>query len=412
MSVTTYTTVKARNIEDLETAIATAIAAGKQPFPNSFVHDGTFFYQIMVEGSPAGSPVSNYDTLAALITSGEAVAVLAATGSTSADAAVVATRFVAVTGADGTKGVALPAAATDTTRFILNTGTSALKVYPVDGGNDNINSEAAGAAVTIAGGVLALFKSDSATQWYVAAYGTTTAAITVGSVTGGDSALDVTGQAAAQGGAVSVTGGASSTSGNAGGLAKLKGGAPGATGVGGGATLEAAAGGATSGAGGAANVTAGAGTAGNANGGSVFLTPGAKHGSGADGVVIERGVKLVKQGAQTAKTVSATLTAAEVLTGIITVNQGAAGASEQQLPLASAMDTALPDAAAGDAFDFSVINISTTDAEDASVTTNTGWTLVGSMDVHAYSTAGSLNSSARFRARKTGSAAWTLYRLA
>lgn len=119
----------------------------------------------------------------------------------------------------------------------------------------------------------------------------------------------------------------------------------------------------------------------------------------------------IKQGAPTAKTVSATLTAAELLTRIITVNQAAAGASAQQLPLASAMDTALSDFVAGDAFDFSVINTSTVDAEDASITTNTGWTLVGNMDVPAYSAAGSLNSSGLFRARKTGTAAWTLYRI-
>lgn len=293
-----------------------------------------------------------------------------------------------------------------------------------------------------------------------------------------DSSLGIDGKAAAQGGAILVTGGTSSTSGNAGGavghvggtpgatgvggavnntggaggstsgaggavvntggigtlgnsaggavhniggagqgsaaggLSKVQGGAGGATGTGGKAQLIGGAGGATSGAGAAAEVTGGAGTAGNANGGSVVLTAGAKNGSGADGVIIERSVKLVKQGTPTAKTVSATLTAAEVLTGIITVNQAGAASSAQQLPLAADLDTALPDAAAGDAFDFSVINTSTVDAEDASVTTNTGWTLVGSMDVHAYSAAGSLDASGRFRARKTGTAAWTLYRIA
>ncbi len=118
------------------------------------------------------------------------------------------------------------------------------------------------------------------------------------------------------------------------------------------------------------------------------------------------------QGAPTAKTVSATLTAAELQARIITVNQAAAGASAQQLPLATAMDTAFPDSAAGFAFDFSVINTSTVDAEDASLTTNTGWTLVGPMEVPAYSAAGSLNSAALFRARKTATGAWTLYRLA
>lgn len=117
------------------------------------------------------------------------------------------------------------------------------------------------------------------------------------------------------------------------------------------------------------------------------------------------------QGAPTAKTVSATLTAAELQARIITVNQAAAGASAQQLPLATAMDTAFPDSTAGFAFDFSVINTSTVDAEDASLTTNTGWTLVGNMDIPAYSAAGSLNSSALFRARKTATGAWTLYRI-
>lgn len=115
------------------------------------------------------------------------------------------------------------------------------------------------------------------------------------------------------------------------------------------------------------------------------------------------------QGAPAAKTVSATLTAAEVVTGIITVNQGGAGASAQQLPLAADMDTAIPDAAAGDAFDFSVINISTVTAEVASITTNTGWTLVGAMDVLA-NEAGT-KSAGRFRARKTGAGAWVLYRI-
>lgn len=119
---------------------------------------------------------------------------------------------------------------------------------------------------------------------------------------------------------------------------------------------------------------------------------------------------LQTQVAQTAKTVSATLTAAELLTGIITVNQGAGAASVLTLPLATAMDTALSASAANDAFDFSVINISTVAAEDASVATNTGWTLVGNMDI-ASNAAATDKSAGRFRARKTATGAWTLYRL-
>lgn len=115
------------------------------------------------------------------------------------------------------------------------------------------------------------------------------------------------------------------------------------------------------------------------------------------------------QGAPFAATVSATLTAANLQTGIITVLQGSGANSALTLPLATAMDTAFPAAVAGSAFDFSVVNISVTAAETATVTTNTGWTLVGGMVVPAVSAAGA-DSSVRFRARKTGTGAWTLYR--
>lgn len=117
------------------------------------------------------------------------------------------------------------------------------------------------------------------------------------------------------------------------------------------------------------------------------------------------------QAAPAAKTVSVTLTAAEILAGLITVNQGAAGASALTLPLATAADTAFADAVANDAFDFHVINISTVGAEDATVTTNTGWTLVGGMVVESNDSTAA-RSSGHFRARKTGTGAWTLYRLA
>jgi hypothetical protein len=117
------------------------------------------------------------------------------------------------------------------------------------------------------------------------------------------------------------------------------------------------------------------------------------------------------QGAQTAKTTSTTLTAAEINTGIITVNNGAAGTTTLTLPLATAMDSQFTGVAAGYSWDFSVVNISTTAAEDADVGTNTGWTLVGNMDIEADDDPRA-RSSAKFRARKTGAGAWTLYRVA
>lgn len=359
--------------------------------------------------------------------------------------------------------ILLPPAKEGEFHFVKNSGAAAMQVYGQ--GNDTVDSVATATGVVQLAGDAVLYVclldgnyirlgGVSATEIF--------GAITVDSIAGGDSSLGITGQSAAQGGAVALTGGTSSTAGNAGGAVTLVGGTPGSTGVGGAASVTAGAGGSASGNGGVGSVVGGAGTAGNGvggvgkvvggagqgtgaggaaqvtggasgagstgnggaanvtggaaassngNGGSVILAGGAKTGTGVAGMIIDRSIRMVAQGTPTAKTTNATLTAAEVLAGIITVAQGAAGTSAQQLPTASDLDTAMPDAAAGDAFDFSVINTSTVDAEDATVTTNTGWTLVGNMDIPAYSAAGSLNSSARFRARKTGSAAWTLYRM-
>ena len=119
----------------------------------------------------------------------------------------------------------------------------------------------------------------------------------------------------------------------------------------------------------------------------------------------------IVQKAPTAKSVSATLTALEIWQKIITVNQAAGGPSALQMPLATDLDLLLDTWAVDDAFDFSLINISTVAAEDASITTNTGWTLVGGMDV-ASNNAATDKSAGRFRARKTAAGAWTLYRIA
>jgi len=128
----------------------------------------------------------------------------------------------------------------------------------------------------------------------------------------------------------------------------------------------------------------------------------------------DTGLQINTQGAPTAKTVSATLTTAELLAGIITVNQGAAGASALQLPTVEDLESDLEmlKLSNNDSFDVSVINTSTVDAEDASITTNTGWTLVGDMSVPARSATGSLNCSGLFRLRRVSDSAWTAYRIA
>lgn len=122
------------------------------------------------------------------------------------------------------------------------------------------------------------------------------------------------------------------------------------------------------------------------------------------------------QPAPTALTTSVTMTAAQVLAGIITGNQGAGAAAAYTLPTATAFETAMrarfSSVANDDAFDFFVINLSTVAAEDITITTNTGWTLVGNMIVIESAAGNPAGSNGMFRARRTGANAWTLYRIA
>lgn len=84
---------------------------------------------------------------------------------------------------------------------------------------------------------------------------------------------------------------------------------------------------------------------------------------------------------------------------IITYN--AAGANNLQLPTVANLELTVTSAKNNSAFDFYVVALG---AGTGTVTTNTGWTLVGSMAV-------ATTVSGHFRARKTGDGAWTLYRV-
>lgn len=99
-------------------------------------------------------------------------AALVAAGSSATDAAALTQQVQIVTGADAAKGVALPAAATTEGPYIIiNDAAAALLVYPVNGGNDNINGLAEDAAFRLAGGEVGIFVPTSATQWYAATRG-------------------------------------------------------------------------------------------------------------------------------------------------------------------------------------------------------------------------------------------------
>lgn len=213
------------------------------------------------------------------------------------------------------------------------------------------------------------------------------------------------------GGAASNIGGAGQGS-AAGGAATTTGGVGGATGAGGAASVVGGAGGATSGKGGAVSVTGGAGSGGNAAGGSVILSGGAKNGSGLDGAVINRATfQAFKQAAPAAKTTTATLTAAEVVGGLITANQGASGAATYTFPTGTDLAAALPsDFTTGDSFLFRVTNISTDAAEDVTIAGGTDTTLVGSGFV-ASNNAGTDKSAGTFLIRMTGATTFSFYRV-
>lgn len=170
--------------------------------------------------------------------------------------------------------------------------------------------------------------------------------VTANSIAGGDSSLGIDGQAAAQGGAIPITGGASSTTGNAGGAVSVTGGNPGATGIGGAGSLVGGIGGATSGAGGAVSVAGGAGTAGNAAGGAASLVGGAGQGSSAGGAVAITGGAAGATGAGGTVAITAgALTAGNGADVTVTASAGAgstnAGGSVNLVP-GAAVSTGIP----------------------------------------------------------------------
>jgi hypothetical protein len=112
------------------------------------------------------------------------------------------------------------------------------------------------------------------------------------------------------------------------------------------------------------------------------------------------GVIYRNQPAQTSKAAAATLTIAELLTGII---QYTGGAATLTLPTGTLIEGGTPASFPTNmSFDFSVIN---TGSGTATLGTATGLTLVGAMTVTA-------GASGMFRVRKTATNTYTVYRIA
>lgn len=105
---------------------------------------------------------------------------------------------------------------------------------------------------------------------------------------------------------------------------------------------------------------------------------------------------------------AATLTAAQVLNGLILANSGVSGASvTYTLPTVAALEADLSNSdKVGTSFTFRLVNLGTSSGT-AIIATNTGWTITGSLTMTVPVTSGAV-----FIARKSAVGAWTLYRVA
>ncbi len=105
-----------------------------------------------------------------------------------------------------------------------------------------------------------------------------------------------------------------------------------------------------------------------------------------------------------------TVTAANLANGIVTMDSGGTDAGTYTFPTGALIDAAFPSLKVDSAFDVSFINIGDNAANDVTFGAGAGNTIVGNAVVQDGATA-TANTSAVFRFRKTGDAAYTIYRI-
>ena len=287
----------------------------------------------------------------------------------------------------------------------------------------------AGGAASLTGGVGGTSGAGGAATLKGGAAGTGSANAAGGqaNVTGG------AGQGTSAGGAIVLTSGASengtAVSPGASGAITLAVGAAGTAttgtaGAGGAVAMTGAAGGAstgassTAGAGSDASVTAGAGGASSGGGdtggrgGNVVLTSGAA-GSGATaglaGMIFQRG-PIARKSISTTATDTATLSAAQILSG--TVRCTPTAAATYTMPTGTVLAAALPAAfTTGDCIDFVLVNLATNAGYDITVATAAGITLFGKVEVSS-NAAVTDSSYGTFRCEMTGANAFNVIRIA
>jgi len=108
---------------------------------------------------------------------------------------------------------------------------------------------------------------------------------------------------------------------------------------------------------------------------------------------------------------AATLTAAQVVGGLILGSPGSSAAA-YTLPTVANLEAELPAIVkVGASFDFSIINVDGSSSGVITVTTNTGWSIGTSGSQGLMTIAAVAGTTQRYRARKTGTGSWALYRI-
>ena len=121
-------------------------------------------------------------------------------------------------------------------------------------------------------------------------------------------------------------------------------------------------------------------------------------------------IDLFTTASQQTATATATLTVAQI-TGNLLVGNPSTTAATYTLPTATAIDAVITNAKIGSTFNLTVINLGTSTGL-ITMAVGTGISAVGNLIVAITGSAAGVGGAAQFMFRKTGDAAYTLYRIA
>jgi len=116
------------------------------------------------------------------------------------------------------------------------------------------------------------------------------------------------------------------------------------------------------------------------------------------------------QAAPQTATATATLTAAQITGGLLVATAGT-GAVSYTMPTAAAIDAVFVNAKVNSTFELKVVNLGTSSGI-VTMVVGTGITAVGNLLIAITGSAAGVGGAAQFLFRKTGDAAYTVYRVA